>query len=165
MLAFELQDVRSIFPFSANLTGFSLVNYVSYNADNFVIGTYLGKEDLGYYNQAYALMVYPLQLETGALGRVIFPAFSKMKDDMGRLQNGYIRFCGAIALVTFPMMLGLGIVARPLVHTYLGDRWDKTATLLMILACCSPLPALWGTSTHRLAEPVGCSAGVSSRRW
>lgn len=145
MFAFAAEDVRSIFSFSANLSGFSVVNYFSRNADNFVIGSYLGKADLGYYNQAYALMLYPLQLVVGALGRVIYPAFSQMKGDPERFQAAYIRVCCAIALVAFPMMLGLAIVARPLVHTYLGDRWDKTGVLLMILAPVGLLQSIAGT--------------------
>ncbi len=151
---FRLEDARSIFSFSANLSGFSIVNYFSRNADNFVIGSYLGKQDLGYYNQAYALMLYPLQLVVGALGRVMYPAFSQMKDDRPRFQAAYIRICSAIALVTFPMMLGLAMVARPLVHTYLGDRWDKTGVLLMILAPVGLLQSI-GTTVGNIYTAMG----------
>jgi O-antigen/teichoic acid export membrane protein len=145
LAVFRMDDVRSIFSFSSNLSGFTIINYFSRNADNWIIGSYLGKTELGYYSQAYNLMLFPLQMVTGVLGRVLYPAFSQMKDDLPRFQAAYVRVCAAIALLTFPMMLGLAVVARPLLHHWLGDKWDKAGLLLMILAPVGMLQSIGGT--------------------
>jgi len=145
LAVFRMDDVRSIFAFSANLSGFTILNYFSRNADNFIIGSFLGKTELGYYTQAYSLMLQPIQMVTGVLGRVLYPAFSQMKDDLPRFQAAYVRVCAAIALLTFPMMLGLAAVAPLVVRVWLGPKWDHTGLLLMILAPVGMLQSVGST--------------------
>jgi PST family polysaccharide transporter len=127
-------QVRSVASYSLNLSGFNVLNYFVRNADHLLIGRYLGATPLGYYSLAYRLMLYPVQNISGALGRVLFPAFAQMQDDHSRFRQAYLRLCASTSLITFPMMLGLFIVARPLVAAIFGDRWAPVAALLMILA-------------------------------
>ena len=138
-------QVRRIMAFSANLSAFNFVNYFARNADNMIIGSYLGATELGYYQVAYNLMLYPIQTIGGVLGRIFFPAFSRMKDDLPRLRAAYVRSCAVLAMITFPVMLGLAVVAHPFVRTYLGSAWSKTAILLAILAPVGMVQSISGT--------------------
>src|SRR4030095_10140235 len=58
---FDASSVRSTLGFGASLTGFNVLNYFTRNADNLLIGRYLGAQDLGLYDFAYRVMLYPLQ--------------------------------------------------------------------------------------------------------
>ncbi len=131
---FDFAQIRLIFGFSANLSGFQILNYFARNADNMLLGRYVGATALGYYQYAYTLMLYPLQHVSGALGRVLFPAFSQVQDDNERFRSGYLRLCSVIAAITFPMTLGMLAVAGPLIDVVLGSKWHPAARLLMILA-------------------------------
>jgi len=147
-LIFRWREVQSILSFSANLSGFNILNYVSRNADNFIIGSYLGAKELGYYQLAYNLMLYPLQTISGTLGRVLFPALSQMKNDLPRFRAAYLRVVAAISLLTFPMMLGLAVVAQPMVRVFLGPNWTQTGLLLAILAPVGMIQSVGGTVGH-----------------
>src|ERR1700737_4438068 len=57
-LQFAFKDLERIWGFSLNLTGFQIVNYFGRNADNLLIGRFLGASQLGFYTLAYTLMVY-----------------------------------------------------------------------------------------------------------
>lgn len=131
---FRWSEVRSVMGFGANLTGFTIFNYFSRNADNLIIGIFLGAGPLGFYSLAYGVLLKPRKAVTGVLTRVLFPAFSQMQDDNARLKDTYLRACSAIAFATFPMMLGLVAVAHPFVDVVLGAKWLPAVPLIYVFA-------------------------------
>ena len=145
--------------FSLNLTGFNVFNYFARNADNFLIGRYLGAQDLGYYDLAYRLMLYPLQAISAVIGRVMFPLYSRMQDDLEKFRNIYLSIAWAIALVSFPMMLGLMVVAEPLVLIVFGKQWETTAAFKIEAGECKladriPTPPPTELAEDKPAEPA-----------
>jgi PST family polysaccharide transporter len=66
--------------------------------------------------------------------RVLFPAFSRLQDDNEQLGKTFLRVCGGIALITFPLMAGLAAVAGPFVLTVLGEKWSPIIPLIVILS-------------------------------
>lgn len=127
-------ELRSIASFSLNLSGFNLVNYFSRNADNTIVGRYLGAYQLGFYQLAYNVMLYAVQNISQVMGRVLFPVFAKVQDDNERFRQAYTKAVSTIAVVTFPMMAGVMAVADPFVRAVLGEKWHPVASLLVILA-------------------------------
>jgi len=130
----SVSTLRPVMNFSLNLTGFNVVNYFIRNADNILIGKFLGAEALGLYSLAYRIMLYPLQSISMVLGRVMFPYFSKLQNDNEDFRKSYIRLIGAIALITFPMMGGIWVVAHDFVAVTFGEKWMPVTAILMILA-------------------------------
>ncbi len=127
-------QLRSVASYSLNLSGFNLVNYFSRNADNAIIGRYLGAYQLGFYQLAYNLMLYAVQNISQVVGRVLFPAFAKVQDDNARFRQAYTKGVSMIAVITFPIMAGVMAVAEPFVRAVLGEKWRPVASLLIILA-------------------------------
>ena len=132
--SFSWSDIRSIARFGANLSAFNLLNYFARNADNALVGRYLGAGPLGYYQLAYRMMLYPIETISQTLGRTLFPAFSKMQGDYARFRMAYLRSCAAIAFFTFPLMIGALILADELIRVLLGPKWAPTIPLFQILA-------------------------------
>jgi O-antigen/teichoic acid export membrane protein len=145
---FDRVKVCSVASYSLNLSGFNVFNYFVRNADNILIGRYLGTTALGYYSLAYRLILYPLQNVSGVLGRVLFPAFTQMQDNDDRFRRVYLRVCATISVVTFPMMLGLLVISQPLVEVFFGSRWMPVATLLMVLVPVGMVQSIGSTVGH-----------------
>jgi O-antigen/teichoic acid export membrane protein len=141
---FSWTEAKSVMQFSLNLTAFNVFNYFARNADNFLIGRYLGAESLGFYDLAYRLMIYPLQGISAVIGRVMFPLFTHVQDNLARFRNAYLSIAWAIAFVSFPLMLGLMSVAELFVLTLFGEQWRPVIALLLIFA---PLGALQSIAT------------------
>ncbi|HUI84170.1 MAG TPA: oligosaccharide flippase family protein, partial [Candidatus Binatia bacterium] len=118
--------------FGMHLSGFNVLNYFSRNADNLLVGKFLGSIPLGFYQMGYMLMTYPLQNFAAVVIQVGYPALSKIHDDNERFRAAYLRICRLIALLTFPLMLGLTVTAQPFVRVFLGARWVPVAGLLVI---------------------------------
>ncbi len=133
-LQFSRDEVRSMSKFGMNLSAFNFMNFFARNADNALIGRYLGVTPLGYYQFAYQMMLYPVQSIAHLLGRVVFPALTQMQDDHARFRAAYLRSCSAIAFLAFPMMSGVAILAQEFVRLWLGPQWMPAALLVTILA-------------------------------
>ena len=144
--SFSSQSLRSLMGFGLNLSGSNIVNYISRNADNLIIGKYLGAAPLAYYAWAYNLMLYPLQAIGGTLGRALLPALAQMQGDHDRLGRAYLRSCAAIGFVTFPVMAGVTLLAPEFIAVLLGAKWKPIVPVLRILAPVGMVQSLQTTS-------------------
>src|SRR5437667_125475 len=106
---------------SGSLLGVTVLQYFARNADSIVIGRRLGTLDLGIYEYAYRLYMYPLEVITLVLISVMFPTLAGMQNDRAAMGRAFLRANGAIALAAFPMMIGLAVVADPFVRVALGE--------------------------------------------
>jgi PST family polysaccharide transporter len=143
----SLARIREIAGFSGNLVGFSIVNYFARNIDTVLIGRFLGATELGYYNLAYRLMLWPLQHISRVVGRAFFPALSRLQDDKPRLRQAYVRAAAAVFLITAPLSLGLFVLREPFVLALMGERWLKVADLLFWLAPVSMVQSVGTTAS------------------
>lgn len=143
--AFAKQDIKDIFHFSANLTGFNIVNYFARNVDQLLIGKFLGAQALGYYSLAYKLMLYPLQNISAVLSKVMFPAFSRIQQDLEKVRNSYLRIVKSISLISFPLMMGLFVIAPEFVKVVYGPRWEPVTVLIRIFCFCGMFQSIGTT--------------------
>lgn len=141
-LIFAKSDIKDIFRFSANLTGFNIVNYFARNIDYLLIGKFLGSQALGYYMLAYRLMLMPIYGISVSISRVIYPAFSKIQSDFEKVKSSYLKMVKAISLVTFPAMLTLIILAPEFVSVVFGEKWAPATLLIQILSICGMLQSV-----------------------
>ena len=146
LIYFSFGDIKSIWGYTANLSAFNFINYFARNADNFLIGKFLNASSLGVYTLAYSIMLYPLQNISRVLLRILFPAFSHIQDDNEKFKKAYLRTIFFIALVSFPVMVGLIVTAETLVPILFGDKWANLAIILMILAPVGILQSIGTTN-------------------
>lgn len=142
----SLAEIKGLWNFSKNLMSFNVVNYFARNADNILIGRFLGATDLGLYSMAYRLMLWPLQNISSVVGRAMFPAFCRMQTDSERLAAAYLRATAAISLISFPVMLGLFVLRVPAIDILLGHQWLPVANLLAWLAPVGLLQSIQTTT-------------------
>jgi O-antigen/teichoic acid export membrane protein len=143
-LNFSLNSLKPIVSYSLNLSGFNLLNYIIRNADNMLIGRYLGATSLGFYSLAYKWMLLPVYYISGVLGQVFLPAFSKLQNENSKFCAVYLRLCSSIGIVTFPLLLGMVGLAKPFIFVTLGHQWTSIVPLIIIL---SPVGILQSVGT------------------
>jgi O-antigen/teichoic acid export membrane protein len=145
-LVFRREQTRRIVHFGLNLTGFQVVNYVARNADNLLVGRFLGGAALGFYQMGYMLMTYPINNFAAVVAQVVYPALAQLRDQEERFRAAYMRACRLIALVTFPIMLGLAVTAGPFVRVLLGERWMPVAALLAVFGPLGAVQSIYTTT-------------------
>ncbi len=144
---FSYSAIKDMLHFSINFTGFNIVNYLARNMDYLLIGKFLGPQALGLYTIAHKLMMFPLQNISWVITKVLFPAFSKIHNDLERLKRVYLVIIRSISYISFPLMAGLFIVAPEFVNVVFGPKWAGAIILIRILCICSIFHSLYTTTT------------------
>ena len=136
------QRMGSIFAFGTNSLGSQLLNYVSVNADNVLIGRVWGAAPLGIYTRAFMLFQLPLQQIATPMTRVALPVLASLREDGPRF-DAYLQ--RAQLLITYLVGGGLFVlagVAGPLIEIFLGSRWRDAEYIFEILAIGGVFQAL-----------------------
>lgn len=133
VLLFSLQSLRELFAFGSKLLASSLLNTIFDNIYLIVIGKLFSPADLGYFTRANNIQHLPSQTLSGMVGRVTFPVFSTIQDDPVRIKRGMKKALTVLVLGNFPMMIGLAVVAQPLVLVLLTEKWLPCVPYLQLL--------------------------------
>jgi len=130
---FSRKSFVEFFGFGSKLLGSQLLNTLYNNIYAITIGKVYKSASLAYYNRATAFTALTAVMPTGILHSVTFPMLCKLQDNDEALKSGYRRSLRLAAFVTFPLCLGVGAVAYPLVDVLYTRRWIYAATLLSII--------------------------------
>jgi PST family polysaccharide transporter len=132
--------------YGGNIFIFSVVNYFHRNADSFLIGRFIGAADLGIYNVAYRILLFPLSNVTFVIARASFPAYSRGKADITKVGSHYLNTLGVIAFITAPMMAFIWALREPFIIVILGTKWLVSADVIAWLAPVGFFQSLVSTS-------------------
>ena len=144
--AFDPDAVWELMRFGRHLVAFNAVIYWENNVDKAVIGRLIGGPSLGIYNVAERIMRIPSTNLTGFASAVMFPALSAMQRDGDSMKRVYLQSNRLIALVTFPMMLGLLVLAEPTVLVVLGEKWRSAITIIRVLCLAGMAQSVYNTA-------------------
>lgn len=116
--------------------------YLYQNADFFVAGRLLGQQALGAYNFGWTLASTPIERVTALAGRVTPSILSAVQHDLREVRRYLLTVTEALAMVAFPLCIGLALVADVLVPLALGDKWSAAVAPLQILAVAAALRSI-----------------------
>jgi O-antigen/teichoic acid export membrane protein len=149
-LRFSRAALRDMGGFSGFVLGHRLLYYIHRNADNLLIGRFVGAAGLGIYGLAYNVMLIPFSRIAGPIQQVLFPAFSRMQDQPERIAALWIRATRLVGAISIPALCGLVVVAPDFVPVIFGDRWNDAVPLIQILAWVGLLQSLQTLNTEIL---------------
>jgi O-antigen/teichoic acid export membrane protein len=132
-MVFSLRSLGDMFGFGSRLLFSSVLNRVFDNIYLLVIGKLFSAADLGFFTRAKTMNDLPSQTLSSMVARVTFPIFSTIQDDTARLKRGLKKALTNLVLINFPMMIGLAIIARPLVLVLLTDKWAACVPYFQLL--------------------------------
>jgi O-antigen/teichoic acid export membrane protein len=132
-LIFCIQSLRSLFRFGSFLLLSGLLDTLLNRLLHAFIGKLFSASELGFYTRAFGTQQLPSGLLTSVLHRVTFPIFSAAASDKQTLARGVQKALISIMIINIPAMLGLAVVAEPLVRTLFGDKWLPSVPILKVL--------------------------------
>lgn len=152
---------RELMDFGAGQSIGRIGVFLANQADNLVVGRWLGAVALGLYSRAYQLMAVPTALLGDVLDRVLFPTMARVQDDPRRLASAYLQGTAFIALVTLPAGVLMALLAPDLVVVAFGTRWEALIPPFQVLA----LGMMFRTS-YRMSDSLSRATGrVYRRAW
>jgi PST family polysaccharide transporter len=174
-------SIRRALRVSADVVLARVCWYASTNADFLVAGRLLGTAALGLYSLAWVLASIAVDRIAALIGQVTPAVLSAVQNDAAAMRRYVLRITEGLALLTFPISIGLALVARDLVPVVLGPRWSGTVLPLQLLSLYAALRSItpllpqvlqltgdsrfemWRMAAAVLLMPVGFY--VSAKRW
>ena len=139
-LVWHMRDAAGFIGFGLYQMGDRFVRNLASRIDQLLIGKLLGATELGYYNLAYNLVLQPITRVAPIVGRVTFPVYARMQQDLERLRKAYYKVLQSLATLLFPLLVFLAIFAEPVVLALYGAKWEPAVILVRILAIAA---AFW----------------------
>jgi O-antigen/teichoic acid export membrane protein len=117
--------------------GFSagrILNFISLQGDNFIVGRLLGVEIVGMYTRAYQLMALPATYLNQILDRVLFPALAQQQGNPDTLRRVFLSTLEKVTLVALPVSVFVYLTAAEIIHVLFGPRWVDVVPVLRLLS-------------------------------
>jgi O-antigen/teichoic acid export membrane protein len=130
---FERAAFKDLVGTSSGFSVAAVANLIALQADNLIVGHFLGARSLGYYSRAYQLMTIPATALGQVVSYVFFPMLSRIQDDGARLQRAFLRGTAISALVGLPASVLIPIYAPEIVAILFGQKWLSITPVLAIL--------------------------------
>jgi O-antigen/teichoic acid export membrane protein len=146
-LRWSRQSFRELRGFGGNVSGMLLLFQLNQNADNVLVGRFLGAPALGAYSLAYNVILVPFSRLASPLHDVVYPVFTRVQEDLPRVARVWLRAMRLLAAVAIPAMLGLVVAAPDLVDVVFGRRWHAAVPVMQILAWVGALYVVQGLNS------------------
>ncbi|WP_369131772.1 lipopolysaccharide biosynthesis protein [Modestobacter sp. I12A-02662] len=149
------QDVRAVLGYGLPVAGSSLLARLIFDIDYLVVGRIAGAVALGYYTLAFRLPELVILNVFYVLTAVVFPLYSRMRDDPARLREGYLFSVRVFSLYGVCAGAGLAVAAPLVVPVLFGDQWDAAVVPLVALSIYTALRAVGGGGATEIYKALG----------
>lgn len=134
---YSWKSFHDLFGFGSKLLASGLLDTIYNNIFLIVIGKIFKASDLGFYTRSSQFSGFASSNLTGIFQRVSYPVLCTIQNDDGRLTEVYRRMLKTSAFVIFPLMIGMAALAKPMIITFLTEKWLFSATLLVPICLAS----------------------------
>lgn len=134
ILAFSWKRLKGLLNFGWKLMASALAGAIYDDLRTLIIGKVYSKSDLAYYSRGQQFPQLIMNNVNNAVSSVTFPVLSEKQDNKDDLANSNRRLIQIMSGVISPLLVGLAIVAEPLVHIILTDKWLPCVPFLRV--CC-----------------------------
>jgi PST family polysaccharide transporter len=147
---FSRTDFVGLFRFGANVVGSDVLNFLSRNTDNLLIGVVLGPIALGFYAVAYRVLDVSQTVLINVARKIAFPAFARLQHDRERLLVAYFRVVRAASAAILPGYVGMALVAPEMMVVVFGRQWADSGPVAAILFLIGPVLSVMAFSDSLL---------------
>jgi len=127
-------------PLFADMVGWNILSQIlialNWQIGRLTLPRFVDTVSFGRYAMASDLTSIPFQTLIAPLGFPLTVAFVT-SNEKGDLKSTYLKASGAVFILMVPIFSFLGIVSKPLIDLFLGQKWEGAAILLTGLAVAS----------------------------
>lgn len=130
---FDVGQAREIYDYGKWITASSIISFLVSEGDDVVVGAVLGSAALGFYQVAYRIARAPATEITHVISSVMFPAYSKLQDDVAQLREAFFQTVRITTLLSFPVGVGIVVVAPTFVEAFMEPEWAVIVAPLQLV--------------------------------
>jgi PST family polysaccharide transporter len=139
--------LKKIFKYSFFKLLNDIVQFLSKNLDNLLVGKYLGLDQLGYYDKAYKLMLLPVGSLADVVSQVLHPILSIRQDNPDAIYNFLKKLTKYMAIFGISLSVFLFFSAEEIIRILFGDQWFSSIPPFKYLALSVCIQMLLSGST------------------
>lgn len=159
-LFFSLSQAKSALSFSSKLLVVRVFRKVFYYIRILAIGRVCSTDVLGYFNKGFQFPSTAMTVVDGSLTSVAFSSLSRMQTDKEKMTAALRQYVRVSMFLCTPLMVGMAMVAKPLVIVVLTDKWLDCVPFMQII-CFTQLLVPLNVKTTAF-EAIG-ESGISMR--
>lgn len=151
---FNFADMGGVGGFGGVLVINRVLFFLYNKSDVLILGKLLTPNVVGIYTVAKDLASIPMAKIAASINIVGFSAFTKYDNQQDELKRHYLKATSHLALVSFPVFVGISSIAPELVPVALGEKWSGVLVCLQLIAISIPFRLL-NMMTAPLLEGIG----------
>lgn len=121
--AFSFKRLKGLFSYGWKLLVSGLIDTVYNELRQLIIGKKYSSSDLAYYNKGGNFPKIITTNVNSSIDSVLLPAMAEKQDDKAHVKSMTRKAIKTGSFVIWPLMVGLGVCAEPLVRLLLTDKW------------------------------------------
>ena len=129
---FDFKRVIALLKFGWKLLVSSLIDVLYQDLRSLVIGKKYDSGTLGFYNRGKQFPQFIINAVNGTVQSVMLPAMSIEQDDKQKVKLIMRTSMIVSSYIIFPIMMGLAIVAKPLIILLLTEKWLPAVPYMQI---------------------------------
>ena len=127
-------NIAPLIRFGGLMMVFEVMGYLTFKADNLIVGWYLGAATLGFYDKAYQFLLMPATQITLPLSNVVHATLSRLQDEPERFRSYLERALLLATSLGMPLTAFLFGNAAVIIEQLLGARWLPSLPIFQALA-------------------------------
>jgi O-antigen/teichoic acid export membrane protein len=140
----DMGIARELFGYGKHIQASQILVFLITNIDNAFVGRLLGDDPLGVYSRAFTISNLPSTQVTRLAGQVMFPAFSRIRDDLGHLQRVFLRAVKYTALVSVPLGVTIFFFSFDFINILYGAKWKDAIVPMQFLVIYGVIRSIAG---------------------
>ncbi len=156
---FSVKRLKSIWSYGWKVLATQIVFTVEGDVRSLIVGRVFGASDLAFFDQGKKYPALLVGNVSGAIDKVMLPAYSKLQDQREALLAMLRRSIRTGIYILSPILVGFAMVSESFVTIFLTDKWLECVPYLQIF-CLSYLFRPLESSCHQALLAIGKSGMV-----
>ncbi|MCL2425492.1 MAG: lipopolysaccharide biosynthesis protein [Oscillospiraceae bacterium] len=149
-LVFSVQRMKNLYSYGWKLLVSNVVHNAYKQLRTLLIANYYSSADVAYFTRGRSFPALIADNSSRAISSVIFPAISKKQKSTETVKKMVRQSVSVTSYLIWPMMIGLAIIAEPLVLLLLTEIWIEAVPFLQIACIYFALLPFNETSTQAI---------------
>ncbi len=151
LFAFSKDSFKQLFNFGFFMFLCSIYTILCNNIQGILIGRLYNPAAVGYYSKAHSTEILASNSISQVISQVSFPLYAELQNNKEKMAVAIKRMTLLLAFITFPLMLLLILLAKPIFLMLYSTRWLDSVPYFQILCCAGLAICLQSVNAQPIA--------------
>lgn len=130
---FDWHQMKALLGYGSQIILVDLLGMIHQNIDYLIIGRRMESTQLGYYTMAFRIPELVIINICHVVSRALFPAYSKLQNDLTALREGFLMTLRYVSLLTVPIGVGLYLLSSEFITLFFSAKWADSIPVMELL--------------------------------